>query len=1367
MELESHEEIKKPTTVNEILSKEKQELDQAKKSKKKCLLKVFLSIFIFILIVTIGVLVFFVIKKNKPKVYEINPDSGTVNTNFASVDEFQNKLSEEKNNSISATYSVQKGDESVFFNPKNIGLSDKNYEIEVISVKDEDNNSTQTQTTLRHLEPISYKFSSQINGKIEIRISFKIPLTSMSELFKGCTNLIEVDLSKLDASNLEDLDSAFEDCPNLKFANLNLQNGTKVGSMENSFNGCHNLENVDLTEFEPKKNVSIQNMFKNCLNLNYVDLSNFHTYNFANIFLGCLNIKININIKENSNQDIHDLINNDEVAKINCEIGEGSKCKQCMTDEKNSIYCESCNEGYYIPYNKKRTECLKCEDNCLECIGLATYSYCYKCKEGFGLISGKCQKKEKNDENEINKETDKNEPTEPFWPFKPISKPKCVIGEEEKCKKCDLIQTEYCGECNDGFYLSEEDKTKCTNCSISDCKLCHNNICTVCNENFTLNYELNYPELTEQQAFNKTLKDMDLRETFVNKVYCQNHNPEKPEWDYSMRLHFVWNNYKRKMIEINGLYYISDSIAESTNNEYLQSVFQKYEFTHLDHIYTKDNKKYVYNNKTLKFEEIPDEEDYNIKCIKNDTDDLINAQSIELLIEGKNETTPKDEENIIKILGDSFDELGKDDAYIYLDDKRIDFAKEILIKSGKNYTIMIKFLKKIMTFKKMFSGCDKIKEVSLKNIETELINETTSMFEGCSSLTGVNFENTSIYNITSTAKMFQNCESLNNIDIDTFNTENAKDMSKMFEGCSSLENATFIEGLSTKSAESLEGMFSGCSEIKSLNLSGYDTSNVKDMSGMFKGMDNLEELEINSFDTKKVENMSEMFESCTSIANLDLSNFNTEKVTNMDKMFSSCEKLEEVDLTSFNVDNCNSFSSMFANTTRELMLSIEKNIPLLKAAHYEFSAHEIETNITKIPLDLLFMVDATGSMGGALEKVKDEIIYISVHLMNKTDMKDYDLSLAAVFFRDPLDWETDKHETFDFDKNPLNFKVFVNNIWADGGGDGPEDWVGAFNIAKGLSWRKDSVKYIVHIADAPAHGDAYASGYEYDFDAHPSEGSKTDEILTYFAKNNFNIAGFMIGDYGKNSYLRAQQIFRDNGNNNYLIKSFSDYETEQDYFLNLVYESFRYMQNKANLNGIDISDANGKINWNQIKTDKSIDFAIIKAGQGTKVDSNFIENYNGAKAAGIPIGVYWYAKAINRAEAKAEAKACRDILKGKQFEFPIYYAIEDENIFDNFAQENLTIYFCDGLNTEETKYLCGLRSYPDRLRRFFKEEEIDDFERWAYDDNDEISSSNDKGVNLWKYSGNGNINGIGGNVYLDKTIINYPKIIKEKHLNGY
>jgi surface protein len=247
-----------------------------------------------------------------------------------------------------------------------------------------------------------------------------------------------------------------------------------------------------------------------------------------------------------------------------------------------------------------------------------------------------------------------------------------------------------------------------------------------------------------------------------------------------------------------------------------------------------------------------------------------------------------------------------------------------------------------------------------------------------------------------------------------------------------------------------------------------------------------------------------MFESCTSILSLDLSNFNTEMVINMDRMFSSCLKLEEVDLTSFKLTNCNSTESMFTNTTRELMLSIEKNEEVMIQAGFSWTEKETDSNDTKIPLDLLFLVDATGSMMGAIEEAKREIVYIAVNLMKKKGMENYVLSLAAIFYRDPIDSYYDIHEIFDFDKNALNFKNFTMNIRATGGADGPEDWAGAFNLAKNLSWQNDSLKFIIHIFDAPGHGTDYVGGY----DKYPGEGNKTDEILTYFAKNNFSIAGF-------------------------------------------------------------------------------------------------------------------------------------------------------------------------------------------------------------------------------------------------------------------
>ena len=76
---------------------------------------------------------------------------------------------------------------------------------------------------------------------------------------------------------------------------------------------------------------------------------------------------------------------------------------------------------------------------CLECFGLVTFSYCYICKEGYEPINGKCEK--------------------------PVVKtgeiPNCIIGEGEKCKSCDSNQPEFCGSCNEGYYLSQYDKTKC------------------------------------------------------------------------------------------------------------------------------------------------------------------------------------------------------------------------------------------------------------------------------------------------------------------------------------------------------------------------------------------------------------------------------------------------------------------------------------------------------------------------------------------------------------------------------------------------------------------------------------------------------------------------------------------------------------------------------------------------------------------------------------------------------------------------------------------------------------------------------------------------------------------------------------------
>lgn len=160
----------------------------------------------------------------------------------------------------------------------------------------------------------------------------------------------------------------------------------------------------------------------------------------------------------------------------------------------------------------------------------------------------------------------------------------CSIGGDDKCKSCNSNANEYCGSCNEGYYLSENDKK--------------------CKKYSTDGDEINYPELSEREAFEIIYKDMGLHETNVEKIYYRQHNPVMTEGDYTMQVHFAWNNYKRKMVPIKGLYYIDYKIAKTYNNEYLQSVMQGYEFTFMDHIYKKNKKFYTYNEMSLTFDEI-------------------------------------------------------------------------------------------------------------------------------------------------------------------------------------------------------------------------------------------------------------------------------------------------------------------------------------------------------------------------------------------------------------------------------------------------------------------------------------------------------------------------------------------------------------------------------------------------------------------------------------------------------------------------------------------------------------------------------------------------------------------------------------------
>ena len=90
-------------------------------------------------------------------------------------------------------------------------------------------------------------------------------------------------------------------------------------------------------------------------------------------------------------------------------------------------------------------------------------------------------------------------------------------------------------------------------------------------------------------------------------------------------------------------------------------------------------------------------------------------------------------------------------------------------------------------------------------------------------------------------------------------------------------------------------------------------------------------------------------------------------------------------------------------------------------------------------------------------------------------------------------------------------------------------------------------------------------------------------------------------------------------------------------------------------NGIDVSQWQGRIDWQRVKTD----FVIIRAGYGrlaSQRDTEFETNYVDSRSYGIPCG------AVTPDEARDEADACLSVIRGKKFEYPIYYDVEDSRI---------------------------------------------------------------------------------------------------------
>lgn len=199
--------------------------------------------------------------------------------------------------------------------------------------------------------------------------------------------------------------------------------------------------------------------------------------------------------------------------------------------------------------------------------------------------------------------------------------------------------------------------------------------------------------------------------------------------------------------------------------------------------------------------------------------------------------------------------------------------------------------------------------------------------------------------------------------------------------------------------------------------------------------------------------------------------------------------------------------------------------------------------------------------------------------------------------------------------------------------------------------------------------------------------------------------------------------------------------------------------------GIDVSVWQGDIDFSKVKA-SGIDFVIIRAGYGIgNKDRWFEENYRKAKAEGLSIGAYWYSYANSKSEAVEEARTCKSVLTGKQFDYPIYFDLEEKS---QLARGRT---FCDALissfcnEMENGAYYAGFYTSLSVANNLVSESICNRYALWLAQWNNSCSYKGNYG--LWQYSSRGQVRGISGNVDMNYAYIDYPSIIKQGGFNGY
>lgn len=210
--------------------------------------------------------------------------------------------------------------------------------------------------------------------------------------------------------------------------------------------------------------------------------------------------------------------------------------------------------------------------------------------------------------------------------------------------------------------------------------------------------------------------------------------------------------------------------------------------------------------------------------------------------------------------------------------------------------------------------------------------------------------------------------------------------------------------------------------------------------------------------------------------------------------------------------------------------------------------------------------------------------------------------------------------------------------------------------------------------------------------------------------------------------------------------------------------------------GIDVSKWNQEINWEAVK-DAGIEFAIIRCGyRGAStgalvIDPRYKENIEGAIAAGIPVGVYFFTQALDEVEAVEEASMVIRLIEDYDVDYPVFLDSESaggRGRADGLDTDERTRAHRAFLQTiEAAGYETGVYASRNWLNDRIDMTRLSDYRIWLAE-YAESPTYDAYYYHMWQYTSKGTVDGISTNVDLNLCYMNIDTSINHaKSAAGY